>query len=350
MMSTGSQKHTDSIFALATPPGRAGIAVFKLSGTGLIKSLGGLMNKPLPASHQARLRIIWDEHKNPIDQGLVLFMKAPHSFTGEDVVELHIHGSLAVMDRLATRLINMGLRQAEPGEFTRRAFMNGRMDLTEVEGLADLIDSETDMQREQALRQMDGGLKRLYEGLKEKLLDILAYIEGEIDFPDEGDVPDRLAGLSGPLLSDVKSEMKSLLSDSERGARIRNGIHITILGHPNAGKSSIINMLAKKDIAIISNIPGTTRDILSTDIFMHGLPVCLFDTAGLRDSEEIIEIEGMRRAEQKAKDSDMRIWVHDHSAALNVDEVLDHVLPGDMIWINKCDLDGPAVDLSLIHI
>lgn len=337
-----------TIFSLSSAPGRAGVAVFRLSGpmaSGIAQKLSG---RALPRPRLAALRQFAESDGTAIDEGLLLWMPAPHSFTGEDCAEFQLHGSPAVAEGLANALNALGARQAEAGEFTRRAFMNGKLDLTEAEGLADLIDADTQAQRIQALRQMQGGLKARYEGWREGVLDALAQIEGEIDFPDEADIPDDLAHKAYVPIKHLSEDMEAALETANRGERIRAGIEIAIIGAPNAGKSSLINCLAGRDAAIVTAQAGTTRDIIEVNLVMGGLPVRVSDTAGLRDSEDVIEAEGIRRARQRAKEADIRILVQDITAPM--DEGLDLLKDGDFVVLNKSDLKPAAQHLPVPYL
>ncbi len=282
-------------------------------------------------------------------------MPGPASFTGEDCCEFQIHGSPATTTALAAALLSHGARQAEAGEFTRRALQNGRLDLTEAEGLADLIDAETEGQRVQALAQMQGGLKQIYHDWRERILDGLARIEGEIDFPEEGDIPKGLSHKAYGPLDELSRDMTRVLSGAERGERVRAGIDIAIIGPPNAGKSSIINRLVGRDAAIVTDTPGTTRDIVEVNLVLAGLPVRLSDTAGLRESEDAIEVEGIRRARARAEQADIRIVVMDGQLVdgQSVDERAEGLAllqAGDFLLLNKSDLKTNAslkVDTSV---
>ncbi|WP_409432749.1 tRNA uridine-5-carboxymethylaminomethyl(34) synthesis GTPase MnmE [Litorimonas sp. RW-G-Af-16] len=300
---------TETIFALSSAPGRAGVSVFRLSGPKASSALQSMTKSALPRPRQAALRSIYDVEGEMLDAPLVLWFPAPKSFTGEDCVELQVHGSPAVIEGVAAALQALGLRQALPGEFTRRAVENGKMDLTEAEGLADLIDAETDGQRRQAIRQMDGQLRQTYEGWRDDLLDAMAQIEGEIDFADEADVPDALSHAAYPILKNVSEAMTLAIANVGRGEAIRNGIEIAIIGAPNAGKSTLMNTLAKRDVAITSPEAGTTRDVVEVQMRLAGLPVTLLDTAGLRETENLIEAEGVKRARARASAANIRIWV-----------------------------------------
>ncbi|CAM3842239.1 tRNA uridine-5-carboxymethylaminomethyl(34) synthesis GTPase MnmE [Litorimonas haliclonae] len=299
----------ETIFSLSSASGRAGVAVFRLSGPASAESVKHLTGRSVPRPRYAALRKLNSQQGDPIDEALTLWFPGPASFTGEDCVEFHTHGSPAVINGLSAALLSLGLRQAEPGEFTRRAVQNGKMDLTEAEGLADLIDAQSEGQRVQALRQMGGGLRDLYEDWRERLLDALAQIEGEIDFPDEGDIPDSLSHGAYAPLGALASEMSTALEDMGRGAAIRSGLDIAIIGAPNAGKSTLINALARREIAITSPEAGTTRDVVEVQMVIAGLPVTLSDTAGLRESDNAIEAEGVRRARQRAEEAEITIYV-----------------------------------------
>ena len=296
----------DTIWALASAPGRAGVAVIRISGPNavpLARQLSG--GRPLPA-RRAVLRTL--RHAGEaLDQAVLIRFPAPGSFTGEDVVEVQCHGSAAVVAALGDALTQLGARQAGPGEFTPRAVENGRMDLTEAEGLLDLIDAQTQGQRRQALSQMEGALRRSYEGWKSGLLDALAQVEGEIDFPDEHDVPDALAHAAYPHLSRVVESIEAALARASRGQAVRTGIGIAIIGAPNAGKSTLLNQLAGREAAITSPVAGTTRDVVEVPMVIAGLPVTLSDTAGLREAGDSIEAEGVRRARARAGEAALRI-------------------------------------------
>ncbi|TRO95950.1 tRNA uridine-5-carboxymethylaminomethyl(34) synthesis GTPase MnmE [Glycocaulis profundi] len=331
---------TDTIFALASAPGRAGVAVIRVSGPEAGPALDALAGSPRPAPRAAALRRFRDDEGAVIDQGLALWFPAPGSFTGEDCAEFQIHGGPAVVEAMAARLTALGLRPADPGEFTRRAFEHGKMDLTEAEGLADLIDAETEGQRAQALAQMTGALKSLYETWREALIGVLAAVEGEIDFPDEGDVPDQLARTAGPPLDALIDALAAHLDDDRRGEKVREGFTIALIGAPNAGKSSLLNALARREAAIVTEIPGTTRDIVEVRQVRAGFPVILADTAGLREAADVVEQEGIRRALARAEEADVRIGLIDVSRETSETDVRDKLRSGDALILNKTDLAG----------
>lgn len=333
----------DTIFALSSAPGRAGVSVFRVSGFGAKDVVETLVQGPCPAPRYAALRKLYNKDAVLIDEALVLWMVGPQSFTGEDCAEFQVHGSPAIIEAMAAALLQAGARQAEAGEFTRRAFDNGKMDLTEAEGLADLIDAETEGQRKQALRQMQGGLRGIYEAWRESLLDALAQIEGEIDFPDEEDIPDALSHKAYPYLIDVIKAMQLGLMNAEKGEAIRHGVDIAIIGRPNAGKSTLLNALAKREAAIVSPEAGTTRDIVSVNLVLSGLPIRISDTAGLRDTDNIIEAEGVKRALSLAKEADLRIGVIDSTDYSALPEILNELHDGDILVFNKSDLAKESI-------
>ncbi len=335
---------SDTIFSLSSAPGRAGVSVFRLSGQKAADITQKLTGKALPAPRYAALSRVKDNDGTVIDEGLVIWMPAPRSFTGEDCAEFQVHGSPAVIEAMAGALLGGGARQSEAGEFTRRAFENGRLDLTEAEGLADLIDAETEGQRVQALRQMQGGLKAVYEDWRSRILDALAQIEGEIDFPDEGDIPEGLSHKSAKPLQDLSRDISKMLGTAARGEHIRAGIDIAVIGPPNAGKSSLINILVGRDAAIVTDQAGTTRDVLEMNLVLGGLPVRLLDTAGLRESGDAIEAEGIRRARARAKNAQLRLVIFDGQKAGDPKTPesgggsYSLMRAGDFLVLNKSDL------------
>jgi len=331
--------HNDTIFALSSAQGRAGVSVFRVSGPEAEHIVKILTGRSCPAPRKGALRL-FSRDACVIDSGLLLWMPGPKSFTGEDVAEFQVHGSPAVIEAMAAAFLSAGARQAKAGEFTRRAFENGRMDLTEAEAVADLIDAETEGQRKQAVRQMRGGLRETYNTWREGLLDALAQIEGEIDFPDEADVPDALANRAVPGLEKVIEAMNSTLNDSARGEQIRHGLDIAIIGPPNAGKSTLINALSEKDAAIVSPEAGTTRDIVEVHMVISGLPVRISDTAGLRYTDNTIEAEGVKRANRRAKEADIRIGMIDCTDLEPLPYIVSNLETDDILVFNKTDVAG----------
>jgi tRNA modification GTPase len=330
-----------TIFALATAPGRSGVAVFRVSGPAARQSLTALC-KPndIPKPREASLRKIHNPATGElIDHALVLFFEAPHSFTGEDVVEFHTHGGRAIAHALTDILQKLpGYRLAEPGEFTRRAFENGKMDLTEAEAIADLVDAETEAQRRQALRQMEGALGQLYEDWRARLIKALAYLEASIDFSDE-DLPKDVAEKQLNDLRILASDIARHLDDRHRGERLRDGFSIAILGPPNAGKSSLLNALAKREAAIVSSTAGTTRDVIEVHLDLGGYPVTVADTAGLRECADAIESEGIRRALKRAEQADLKLLVFDGEQGSMLDAATLKLADDNaIIVVNKKDL------------
>ena len=333
----------DTIFALATASGRAAVAVVRLSGPGSAAALVGLTGRPCPAPRMAGLRALRDpDDGETLDRALVLWFPGPHSYTGEDSVELQLHGGPAVVDAVTAALLRLGLRLAEPGEFTRRAFEGGKLDLSQAEAVADLVDAETEAQRRQALAQLDGELARRHATWRAALIEALAVLEAAVDFPDE-DLPEMVADEAAPILARVIAELDAALADGERGERVREGFRIAIIGAPNAGKSSLLNALAGRSAAIVTDTPGTTRDVIEVPLTLAGYRVLLADTAGLRAAEDAIEAEGVRRAQAWAQSAALRLLVVD-AAAERADwrEASGQARPGDLCVLNKQDLPAGA--------
>ncbi len=329
----------ETIFALASAAGRAGIAVIRLSGSHTKTALTRMGCILPPARKAARTRFIDPSSREVLDDGLLLWFPAPHSFTGEDVAELHVHGGRAVIDSILTALSSIeGLRPAEPGEFTRRAFANDKMDLTQAEALADLVDAETRAQAKQALRQMGGALKELYDDWRHRLVQALAHLEAVIDFPDE-DLPPAVADKVWGEVGELRQGIEKHLDDGGRGERIREGLAIAIIGPPNAGKSSLLNALARREAAIVSAIPGTTRDVVEVHMNLGGYAVMLADTAGLREAGDVIENEGIKRARARAADADLKIAVFDGAMHPARDAATAALVDADtLVVVNKADL------------
>ncbi len=314
----------DTIFALASGFGRAGIAVIRLSGPGSRGAVETLLGGGLPAPRRASLRRLRDPGTGePLDQALVLWLPGPGSFTGEDQAELHIHGGVAVRDAVLRALAGLpGLRAAEPGEFTRRAFLSGRMDLSAVEGLADLIDAETEAQRRQAFRQLEGALAGRVADWRERLVDALALAEAGLDFTDEADVSEAASAEAAAIFHAVGNEVSAELARAGTGERLREGFVVVIAGPPNAGKSTLLNALARREVAIVSPHAGTTRDVIEVRCDLGGLPVTFVDTAGLREAADPVEQEGIARTRKRARDADLVLWLLAPGGAAEPDEEL----------------------------
>ena len=330
----------DTIFALATPPGRSAIAVIRISG-GSAHRAAAAFGASAPAPGQFRLARLKDGDGQTVDEALLLAMAGPRSSTGEDVLEIHCHGSSAVVQGLLQQLAALdGFRPAEAGEFTHRMFANGRIDLLGVEALADLIDSETDLQRQQAWAQMDGALRGPATEWREKLIALAARLETLIDFADE-DLPPDVAADWGDRAQALATEMQAVLNDGQFGERVRNGVRVALLGPVNAGKSTLLNHLAGREAAIVSDTAGTTRDVVTATIDLGGVPVMLLDTAGIRETGDSIEAEGVRRARQAAQDAEAALVVVDGSRPGWREEVanLQLLVPtSSQIIVTKSDL------------
>lgn len=357
-MSLNTDQKQDTIFALATPPGVSGVAVLRVSGPLALQSLAVLADKKAEDikprfAYFGRLK--HPVSRETIDEALWLYFKSPASFTGEDVVEYHLHGSMAVISEMLDVLAaQAGHRMAEPGEFTRRAYQNDKMDLTKAEAVADLIHAETQLQKQQALRQMGGALNKLYEGWREDLARSLAYVEADLDFPDE-DLPDGVVEVVRPKIETLAADIAAHLNDNRRGERLRSGVKIAVIGAPNAGKSSLVNALAQRDVAIVSQHAGTTRDVIEAHLDLGGYPVIIADTAGLRPEElgesgqDGIEAEGIRRALDWAAQADIKLLLFDagdapdwdkHSCALIDEYAL--VVVNKIETLTEAGVEGPS--------
>jgi tRNA modification GTPase len=304
---------TATIFAPATGIGRAAIAVVRLSGAAAATIVAALADG-LPAPRRASLRTLRGAGGDMLDRALVLWLPGPNSYTGEDCAELHLHGGRAVVEAVCAALMARGAEPAEPGEFTRRAFLNGRMDLLEAEAVADLIDADTETQRRQALAQLGGAQSALLAAWAARLRRLLAWQEALIDFPDE-DLPAEVEATLLSELAGLSADLEAAAADAQRGARVRDGVVIAVSGPPNVGKSSLVNVLAGRDVAITSPVPGTTRDALEVRIDVAGVPVTLIDTAGLRETADPVEAEGVRRARDRAAHADLVMHVAEAGGA-----------------------------------
>ena len=332
----------DTIFAPATASGIAGIAVIRVSGPRAGEALLALIGQSPKPRHATRVRFRSDGEM--LDDGLALWFPSPASFTGEDMAELHVHGGRATVAAITKALSCMPeLRLAEPGEFTRRAFDNGKLDLTAVEGLADLVSAETEAQRRQALRQLEGALGALYEGWRAEILRILAWAEAEIDFSDDGVLPTDLR----PQIVSIKEKILEHLDDARRGERLRDGVQIAILGPPNVGKSSLLNSLARREAAIVAATAGTTRDVIEVHLDLGGYPVTIADTAGLREAAGEIEAEGVRRALARAESADLKLIVFDATEGAPDGAAANLVDASAIVVFNKTDLAPAAGDFGI---
>ena len=328
-----------TIFALSSGPGLSGIAVIRISGTKTSDIIKLLTNEILPVPRMAVLRKINNINTSElIDEGIILWFPGPQSYTGEDMAELHVHGSKSVIAAIHLTLSKIkDCRMADPGEFTKRAFQNGKINLLKAESISDLISAETEIQRQQALKIMKGDSSQIFNELREKLLKILAHIEAKIDFPDENLPKDVLQNIK-KTSQDVSYKIQKILDDDKVGERIREGFKIAILGPTNAGKSSLLNHLSKRDVAIVSEVAGTTRDVIETHLNIDGFPVILSDTAGIRESKNEIEKKGIKLALDKAEDADLKLIVID-AKSVDFKGILKDLMDDNAILvINKSDL------------
>lgn len=338
----------NTICALASASGKAGVSVVRFSGPDAGSILILISKRKLPESHRLALRTLFhpsDRNKlDPLDEALVSIMYGPRSFTGEDVVELHLHGGIAIVEAVleacfATKMCRM----AEPGEFTRRAFENGRMDLTKAEAVGDLIDAETQAQRRQAIQQYDGAFHSQCMRWRSDLINAMASLDASIDFPDEEDVPVGVDTRAFPLVKSMLHEISLALQNANAGLAVRDGFKVSIIGPPNAGKSTLMNALAGRDAAIVSNIAGTTRDVVEVRLEVGGYIVWLSDTAGLRDTTDEIEAEGVRRALARAVESDLRIYLHGQDQP---EPDMGLAQDGDFVITSKVDLKVDSISLK----
>ena len=328
-----------TIFALSTGPGISGIAIVRISGEDTIKVIKLLTNASIPEPRVATLRKINKINTSElIDEGIILWFPGPDSYTGEDMAEFHIHGSKAVIDALHSSISQIeNCRLAEPGEFTKLAFQNGKINLLKAESIADLISAETEIQRQQAVKIMNGQSSETFNSLREKLLKILSNIEAKIDFPDE-DLPQDILNNTKKISSEVILSIKKILNDQRVGERIREGFKIAIIGPTNAGKSSLLNLLSNRDVAIVSEIAGTTRDVIETHLNIEGYPVVVSDTAGIRDSKNEIEKKGIKLALDNAENADLKLIIID-AKSIDFKGVLKKLLDENAILVvNKSDL------------
>ena len=341
----------DTICALASGAPPAAIAILRLSGPKVAWLAAQHLDSGIPAARHATLTDVRDQRGRLIDRGLAVFMPGPGSYTGEDTLELYLHGGAAVIDHaLGAITSHEGVRIAEPGEYTRRAFEAGKLDLTEAEGVADIIEAETLAQKAQALRQLGGGLSDTYATWRAELTGVLALVEVAVDFPDEGDAPQETTAPILEKLDRVIAEIRDALSDGGIGERIRDGFRVAIIGAPNAGKSTLLNRLARREAAIVTSKAGTTRDVIEVRRVLGGHVVWIADTAGLRVTEDEIEAEGVRRAEMAARDADLRVFLIDAEAPDLSALSTDYCKQSDLVVLNKADLVSPPATIESAHV
>lgn len=335
---TAQPLHHDTIFALSSGRLPSGVAVLRISGPQTRFTVETICGK-LPEARKTVFCHFKNTENEVLDSGLVIFFAEPKSFTGEDCAEFHIHGGIAVVEKFLETLASFkNCRLAEAGEFTRRAFANGKMDLTMAEGLADLISSETETQRRLAQQVASGAQRNLYMQWRQQIIEARAYIEAELDFADEGDVPGSVSDIVWQKMQQLAEQIEQHIADGKRGAMLRDGFHIVILGAPNAGKSSLMNLLAARDVAIISDEAGTTRDLLEVKLNLNGVVTYITDTAGIRETEGKVEQIGIQRALNKAGEADLILYIEDAAEPIKVE--INHLNPE--IWKigNKTDLNS----------
>jgi len=328
-----------TIYALSTGPGISGIAVIRVSGKNASDVVKKITGYKLPSPRVATLtKFNKNETKELIDEGIIIWFPAPNSYTGEDLAEFHVHGSRAVINAMHSSISGIkNCRLAEPGEFTKRAFQNGKINLLKAESIADLVSSETEIQRKQALKIMSGKSSGQFNTWRDKLLKILSHVEAKIDFPNE-DLPNNILANIKKTSEEVLSEIEKSLNDQKVGERIREGFKIAIVGPTNAGKSSLLNYLSKRDVAIVSEIAGTTRDVIETHLNLDGYPVVLSDTAGIRNSKDEIEKKGIKIALNRADDADLKLVIVSVKNVAFTKVLKDLLAKNAILILNKCDL------------
>ncbi|MEJ2213286.1 MAG: tRNA uridine-5-carboxymethylaminomethyl(34) synthesis GTPase MnmE [Gammaproteobacteria bacterium] len=338
----------DTIAAIATPPGQGGVGIIRISGENACSIAEKVSQLQSFEARKVHFASFFDDQQNLIDQGLLIYFKNPASFTGEDVVELQTHGSPVVLDMLIEAITQQGARIARPGEFSERAFLNGKLDLTQAEAIADLIEAGSKQAARMATRSLQGSFSQAINELVENLIKLRMFVEAAIDFPEEE--IDFLSDSKVTIdLEDIKNRLDTTLQKANQSYLVKEGMNLVIAGKPNAGKSSLLNALSGSETAIVTNIPGTTRDTLKTHIQIDGMPVHIIDTAGLRQSEDIVELEGIKRAKREIAQADHILWVYDSNETLDVTDIQKQHLPDDIpVTYIKNKIDkiniAPSVD------
>ena len=340
-----------TIYALSTGPGVSGVAIIRISGPQASNIIKFLTSKKIPSPRVATLRKINNINTSElIDEGIIIWFPGPHSYTGEDMAEIHIHGGKSVILAVQKEISKIqNCRLAEPGEFTKLAFQNGKINLLEAESIADLISAETEIQRLQALKIMEGKSSEKFNELREKLLKLLSFVEAKIDFPDEDLPEDNIKTLKKDS-NDVLNKIKKILDDQKVGEIIREGFKIAIIGPTNAGKSSLLNNLSNREVAIVSEIAGTTRDVVETHLNLDGYPVIISDTAGIRDSKDEIEKKGIKLSLKKAENADLKLVVVDAKNVDFSDFLTDIIKKNAILVVNKSDLLEGELDPKILEI
>jgi tRNA modification GTPase len=346
------QPNADTIAAIATAQGRGGIGVVRVSGRRIETLVRGMLGK-IPVARHATFCNFLDENGDTLDQGVALFFPAPHSYTGEDVLELQGHGGSAVLQLVLGRCVDLGARLAQPGEFTRRAFLNNKLDLAQAESVADLIDANTTEGARSAMRSLRGEFSAAIHGMVDELISLRMLVEAMLDFPEE-ELDDVDTERRNVLLNSIRSRLQHTLDTAKQGSLLREGAHVVIAGQPNVGKSSLLNRLAGEEVALVSDIPGTTRDVIRQAIQIRGVPLHIMDTAGLRESDDAVESMGIARAHQTMHRADLILLLLDASKGMTAqDEAIFAGLPTDiprMVVLNKIDLldDGATASVSAL--
>jgi tRNA modification GTPase len=340
------QSILDTIAAIITPQGQGGIGVIRISGRQAHQTIQGLIEpqKELKPQQVELLYLIDTENKKSIERAMITYLKAPKTYTGEDVVEISCHGSMVLLERIMGLIIKSGARLAEPGEFTRRAFLNGKLDLTQAEAIIDLIQAKTELGGEVAFNQLDGKLKNIIKTIREKLVSMLSRIEGEIDFPDDFNTADGF----DRQIEGILNELIQIIGTADQGRALREGVRVAIIGRPNVGKSSLLNALLKDSRAIVSHIPGTTRDTIEETISIKGVPFIFVDTAGVRSPGNEIEEEGIKRARQEIEKADLVLMVCDNATGIKEEDraLINSIKKDKIVVINKIDLPGRGGSLE----
>jgi tRNA modification GTPase len=338
--------NVDTIAAIATAQGRGGIGVIRISGLEIEALANGILGK-LPVARHATYCDFLDENGNALDRGIAIYFPSPHSYTGDNVLELHGHGGIAILQLILQRCLDLGARLAQPGEFTRRAFLNGKLDLAQAESVADLIDANTSEAARSSMRSLRGDFSTTIHGLVDELIYLRMLVEAMLDFPEEEVNVDDL-GQRDELLSNIRLKLQETLNTARQGSLLREGAHVVIAGQPNVGKSSLLNQLSREEVALVSDIPGTTRDVIRQAIQIHGVPLYIVDTAGLRETQEVVENMGIERTRQTLRRADLILLLLDASQGMTAkDNTIFAGLPADvprLLVFNKFDLlsDKPS--------
>lgn len=351
-------KEFDTIAAVATTVGEGGVSIIRVSGDNSLKIVSSIFEGKNKRrlddikSYTMRYGHIVDKDKNHIDEVIVSYMKGPRSFTAEDVVEINCHGGVIATNRVMQEVLKAGARMAEPGEFSKRAFLNGRIDLSQAEAIIDIINAKTELSMKSALMQSEGGISKEIEVLRNDLLSTIAHIEATVDYPED-DLEEVTADMAVKKLNEVLLTINNLLDTADEGKILREGLNTVIVGKPNVGKSSLLNALTKENRAIVTDIPGTTRDVIEEYINISGVPIKIIDTAGIRETEDLVEKIGVEKSKEKINEADLIILILDNSRAIEEEdkEIIEHIKDKKyIVLLNKIDLDGKINKDDLISL